>query len=203
MRDLFFIVKGKYKRGIEPSFVNHVSGEKNFIGGFDPEGEETAKWYMLLDRETFTCLACGSDLEKVAKGIYENIIRHKTIKGYLKYISRITSDDTYEVRYLGKTPLDSAQRSKKAEGRCPRVSPSMRELYTAIYEEYGLYYSGLIEKYEDMAYEKLESKSLKGRTALIKKSMKSGKGINSKVEEKESPLILKKKKAIKFRKKTL
>lgn len=157
MRGLFFIVKGQYSRGLEPSFVNKVSGDVNHIGGYDPYSKDTENWYMLMDKITFQCLACGSDLEKVVKGVYTAIMKRKgSAKKYFKHVSDTTSDDYYETHYLGHTPLNHDQRVKKAEGRCPRVSPIMQELYSAIYSEYGDFFNDLIEEQEDLAYHDLE-----------------------------------------------
>lgn len=157
MRDLFFIIKGQYRKGLEPSFMNKVSGEVSHIGGYDPYSKDTENWYMLVDKITFQCMSCGSDLEKVVKGVYTAIVKRKgSAKKYFKHVSDTTSDDYYETHYLGRTPLNHDQRQKKAEGRCPRVSPIMRELYSAIYHEYGDFYRDLIEEQEDRAYHDLE-----------------------------------------------
>lgn len=156
MRGLFFIVKGQYSKA-EPYFVNSVSGEVNYIGGYDPSNEETVNWYMLMDKMTFHCVSCGSDLDKVLKALHTIIIKHKgSAKRYFKHISSITSDDYYETHYLGHRPLTHDQRVKKAEGRCPRVSPMMKCLYSAIYSHYGDYYNDIIEDMEDTAYSDLE-----------------------------------------------
>ena len=157
MRGLFFIVKGHYKKGVEPSFVNSVSGDVNHIGGYNPDSVTTDEWYMLMDKITFQCIACGSDLDKVVKGVYNAIVKRKgSAKKYFKHISDTTSDDYYEIHYLGHTPLTHDQRVKKAEGRCPRISPVMRCLYSHIFSVYGDYYIDQIEHMEDLAYSDLE-----------------------------------------------
>lgn len=172
MRGLFFVVKGKYRKGLEPSFVNRVSGDVNHIGGYDPYSKDTENWYMLMDKITFQCLACGSDLEKVVKGVYTAIMKRKgSAKKYFKHVSDTTSDDYYEVHYLGRTPLNHDQRQKKAEGRCPRVSPIMRELYSAVYNEYGDFFKDLIEEQEDLAYENLkEERPINKTRKLVSKN---------------------------------
>lgn len=172
MRGLFFIVKGQYSRGLEPSFVNKVSGDVNHIGGYDPYSKDTENWYMLMDKITFQCLACGSDLEKVVKGVYTAIMKRKgSAKKYFKHVSDTTSDDYYETHYLGHTPLNHDQRVKKAEGRCPRVSPIMRELYSAIYSEYGDFFNDLIEEQEDLAYNDLkEERPINKTRKLVSKN---------------------------------
>ena len=159
MRGLFFIVKGQYRRGVEPSFKNSVSGDVSFIGGYDPFRDDTENWYMLMDKNSFNCISCGQDLNKVLKAVHTIIVKHKgSAKSYYKYLSATTTDDYYEVHYLGKAPLTHDQRVKKAEGRCPRVSPVMRELYRNIYEEFGDYYEDEIGEMEDLAYSELVEK---------------------------------------------
>lgn len=185
MRGLFFIVKGQYKKGAEPSFLNNASNEISYIGGYNPESENTVEWYMLMDCKTFNCIACGSDPNKLVKGVYNVIKKYKGVaKKYFKYISDTTSDDYYEVHYLGKRPLTREERAKKAEGRCPRISPVMRCLYEAIYSEYGDYYREEIEEMEDLAYEDLkEEKPIHKTKKLMAKTKKSVGVINTIVKE--------------------
>lgn len=156
MRGLFFIVKGHYEKGAEPSFMNSVSGSVTHIGGYDPHNKNTDEWYMVLDNKTFHCISCGGDFNKVLRSVYTIIKKNKGVaKRYFKHVSSITSDDYYETHYLGKRPLTHEQRAKKAEGRCPRISPAMRCLYENIYAEYGDYYREQIEEMEDLAYSEL------------------------------------------------
>lgn len=171
MRGLFFIVKGRYKKGAKPSFHNKVSNEVSYIGGYDPYEDHTEEWYMAIDNKTYHCVACGSDLKTVLKGIYNTILKHKgDAKHYFKHVSSITSDDYYETHYLGKRPLTREQRVKKAEGRCPRVSPVMREMYEHIYEEFGDFFSEEIEEMEDLAYSELvDRKPYKKSKKLVSK----------------------------------
>ena len=176
MKDLFFIVKGQYRKGVEPSFINTVTGDMSYVGGYDPESDTTENWYMCLDKVTFHCVGCGSDLKKVAHGVYTQIVKNKgQAKKYFKYVSDTTSDDYYETHYLGRTPLDHDQRVKKAEGKCPRTSPPMRCLYEAIYNRYGHYYDDLVEEMEDLAFSDLEevlrnSKPINRTKKIMKKT---------------------------------
>ena len=176
MKDLFFIVKGQYRKGVEPSFINTVTGDMSYVGGYDPESDTTENWYMCLDKVTFHCVGCGSDLKKVAHGVYTQIVKNKgQSKKYFKYVSDTTSDDYYETHYLGRTPLDHDQRVKKAEGKCPRTSPPMRCLYEAIYNRYGHYYDDLVEEMEDLAFSDLEevlrnSKPINRTKKIMKKT---------------------------------
>lgn len=171
MRGLFFIIKGQYRKGVEPSFLNKVTNETNYIGGYDPYSDTTEEWYMCFDSKTFQCTACGGDLNKVVKGVYTQIKKYKDLKHYLRHVSQVTSDDTYEVKYLGHKPLTPEQRSKKAEGRCPRVSPPMRCLYENIYKEYGDYFCDEVREMEDLAYNELrEDKPFRKTQKLVRKN---------------------------------
>lgn len=206
MKGLFFIVKGQYKKGVKPSFHNKVTNETSYIGGYDPSDDTTSEWYMLMDSKTFHCIACGSDFNKVLKGVYNVITKHKgSAKRYFKHVSSITSDDYYETHYLGKRPLTHDQRVKKAEGRCPRVSPTMMELYKHIYEEFGDYFSEEIEEMEDIAYdelkeEKLHNKSKRLMSKVKPKSVKTKTPVETpkkkEVVKEETPVTLKKVKPV-------
>ena len=63
----------------------------------------------------------------------------------------ITQEEYYEVHYLGHTPLTKEQRDKKAEGRCPRKSPSSKALEIEVLKNYGIYFSDDVERMEDLA----------------------------------------------------
>ena len=175
MRGLFFVVKGQYKKGVEPSFVNKVTGDVSHIGGYDPFRENTSEWYMVLDNKTFNCVACGGKLDKVLKAVYTTIKKYKGVaKKYFKHVCEVTSDDYYEVHYLGKAPLTHDQRVAKAEGRCPRVSPAMRCLYERIFSEYGDYYEDEVREMEDLAYSELvEEKPINKSRKLVSKHKKT------------------------------
>ena len=157
LRNVFFVVKGQYKKGVRPSFVNSVSKEVNYIGGYDPYNKDTSEWYMVLDSKTYHCLACGCDLEKVLKSVYDTVIQYKGVaKKYFKQVCSITSDDYYETHYLGRPPFTPEQISKKAVGRCPRVSPVMKDLYDHIFEEYGDFFRDKVEEMVEKAYKDLK-----------------------------------------------
>lgn len=175
MRGLFFIVKGQYRKDVAPSYINKVTNNVGYIGGYDPYSDNTEKWYMLIDCKTFHCISCGSDFNKVLKGVYNTIVKHKGVaKRYFKHISDTTSDDYYETHYLGHRPLTPEQRAKKAEGRCPRVSPTMRSLYEAVYKEYGDYYSEEVQEMEDLAYNDLvEERPYNKSRKLVSKTRKN------------------------------
>lgn len=173
MKNLFFIVKGKYKKGVIPSFYNYASGDTNYIGGYNPDDPDTEEWYMLMDNKTFFCLACGNDLDKILKVIYNTIKRYNGIaRKYFKHLSDITSDDYYEVHYLDHKPLDPEDRAKKAEGKIPRVNMSMRCLYNAIYKQYGNYYSEEIEEMEELAYSEILTENNTTNNNIKKRKLK-------------------------------
>lgn len=168
MRGLFFIIKGKYMKNLEPSFLNEVTGDMSYIGGFNPCDDTTETWYRCVDRITFHCISCGSDLEKVVSSITRAIVKHKgSAKRYFKHVSDTTSEDYYETHYLGRTPLSDEQRSKKAEGRCPRVSPATKCMEKAIYEEWGDYYEEEIAEAEDRGYDLLKENTLVNRSRKL------------------------------------
>lgn len=174
MRGLFFIVKGQHKKGAEPSFVNKATGDVSYVGGYNPYDTNTEEWYMLLDSKTFYCIACGSNFKKVLRGVYNTIKRHKGVaKNYFRHVSKVTSDDYYEVNYLGHRPLTLKETEKKADGRCPKVSAPMRCLYERVYKEYGDFYSEEIEEMEDLAYSELvDEKPFNKSRKLVSKTKK-------------------------------
>lgn len=191
MKGLFFIVKGQYKKGVEPHFINEVSGEKNFIGCFNPESEDTSEWYMLLDNKTFHCVACGGDYDKVLKSVSKVIKKYKGVaKKYFKYLSDTTSEDYYEITYLGHKPLTKDQRAKKVVGRCPRVTPVMKSLYEQVYNEYGDYYREDIENMENEAYEVLKDSTPFKRSRKLMKNKKVVSKPELVVKEQEAQEVL-------------
>ena len=162
MRGLFFIVKGQYKR----------DNDEVSISGYDPYDPQTNEWYMLMGTKTFHCISCGSDYNRVLKGVYTVIKKYKGVaKNYFRYVSKVTSDDYYEVTYLGHRPLNDAERAKKAVGRCPRVSPKMREIYTKVYNTFGDFFEDDIKEMEERAYEDLkDQKPFRKSQKLIRKT---------------------------------
>lgn len=175
MRGLFFVVKGQYRKGVEPSFHNVARGDLSYIGGYDPTSPHTEEWYMVLDTKTYYCIACGGDLNKVLRGVYNTIKKSKGVaKNYFKKVSQVTSDDYYEVTYLGRRPLTPEERTKKAVGRCPRVSPATRYVYEKVYEVYGEHFRDLVEEMEDLAYKDIkEDTPLNKSRKLVSKHKKT------------------------------
>ena len=144
MRGLFFIVKGQYIKNIGHSFINEATGSVNYIGGYDPESDDTQEWYMLIDNRTFNCTVCGSSIDKVLKGVHTIIKRYKgDLNKFLKGI-----------------------------GATPPVSPSTRCLYKEVYNTFGDYFKYEIEEMEDLAYTELKENTPfhKSRKLLKKKS---------------------------------
>ena len=169
LRGLFFIVKGQYNKK-EPS-VMCSDNELRYIGGYDPYDSDTETWYRVLDNTVFHCSYAGSDLAKALKAIKTLILKHKDKKNYFKHISKYTSEDYYEVHYLGHSPLTPEQLQRKAEGRCPRVSSSMKLLTNEVYKEYGDFFSDEIEEMENEAYAEMKSQTPFAKTQrLLKKS---------------------------------
>lgn len=178
MRGLFIIIKGQYTKNLSPEYTNRVTSEVGHVGGFDPDRPTTSEWYMVMDRKCFHCVGCGSDYEKVLRGVKTQILKYKgSAKRYFKHISQVTSDDYYETHYLGHTPLTPEKRAKKAEGRCPRTSPIMRCLYEEIDKFYGDYYRSDIEKMEDEAYSELVDEKPVNRSRKIVQKAKKNLGL--------------------------
>ena len=138
MKGIFFIIKGDYRK-TEPHFTNSVSGDVNYIGGYDPYNSATKEWYMLLDNINFKCIACGSDFNKVLKGVYNNI---KTYKGnYKKYAKSILGDF--------------------------KPAPTMQCLYQQIYKEYGDFYIDEVQEMEDLAFSEIKEETPLNKTRKI------------------------------------
>lgn len=143
MRGLFFIIKGQYTKGAEPSFLNEATGGVNYIGGYDPESEDTEEWYMLIDNKTFMCQSASADLDKVLGVAHRLIKRHK---GDLNHYIGVMKD-------------------------IPRgVSSSTKEIRKHIFNTYGDYYRYEIEEMEDLAYRELrEEKPINKNRKLVSK----------------------------------
>ena len=129
MRGLFFIAKGHYEKRGE-SFFNKVSGETNYLGGYDPEDEETDEWYMLVDTEAFTTLACGSNLEQIVEKVCRYIKKYKTRYKYLEMLNGLEFTE--------------------------KVSPKHKELMQAVYDTYGYFYEDVVKEQEDLAYSQVD-----------------------------------------------
>lgn len=159
MRGLFYIVKGQYR----PNKRDTLNTD-----GYNPEDFNTSEWYQLRDCKTHHCIACGSNLRKVLRGVYTCITRYKTAKTYFKYVDDTTTEDYYRTHYLGKPPYTQEERTKRGEdGRSARVSPEMKVLFNRVYEEYGDYYRDMIEEVEDEAYKYLASQTPMGKSKKI------------------------------------
>lgn len=154
MRGLFFIVKGQYRKGEGKKVVNDVSGDYMWLGGYDPTLKDTpsTRWYMCLDRETYTVVCCSSSLEKVLGSVKHLITKHKTRGHYLHSLG-----DT-------KTP------------------PITAELFRAIDNEFGDYFRERVEEMEDLAYEVIKDNDpvlrARKRTKTLKK-VNTSKGDNT------------------------
>lgn len=129
MKDLFFIIKGQYRKGVEPSYVNSVNKDTYYIGGYDPFNPETPEWYMAVDNITFTTISCGGDLKKVLQSVYKVIKKYKG--DTKKYLKGVKDSDTKE-------------------------SPIMQEMRRRVYEEFGDYYRDEVKVMADLAYSELK-----------------------------------------------
>lgn len=143
MRGRFFIIKGHYVKGAEPSFTNEVTNSVNHIGGYDPYSPDTKRWFMLIDNKTYRCLSCSSDIKKVLEGVYKVIKHYKgDLKRYEKHIS------------------------------AEKVSPPMRCIYEQVYKEYGHYYSDEVTQMEDLAYGELKEERPVHKNKKLVKTIK-------------------------------
>ena len=160
MKGLFYIVKGHYLDKVCPC-VECSDGVSRYIGGYDPSVEThySTEWYRVLDNTVFHCIYAGSSYEKALLAIQHAIEKYKTRRNYFKYVCEVTTEDYYEVHYLGHTPLTKEQRDKKSEGRCPRRSPSSKALEVEVLKNYGNYYLDDVTRMEDLAYESLKDKT--------------------------------------------
>lgn len=173
MKGLFFIIKGKHAWKREPSYVNRVSNDVTHIGGYNPNSPSTEEWYQVLDRVCYHSIYCGSDLDKALTAIKKRIVAHKGVaKNYFREVSKYTSDDYYEVHYLGHTPLSLEGRTKKCEGRCPRTSPIMADMYCTIDKMWGNFHIEEVWRMEEEAYKELEDTKPVNRSKKIMKNSK-------------------------------
>lgn len=187
MRGLFYIVKGQYRA--------NKRDELN-TDGFNPDDPNTHEWYQLRDCKTHHCYCCGSNFDKVLHGVYTAIIKHKTARGYFKYVDDTTTEDYYRVHYLGKPPYTPEQRNKRAEnGKSARVSPATKELYDMIYRDYGDYYTDQIGEMEDEAYRYLASQTPFGKTkkltSKVRRKSKSEVIAQGVIETPPTPVVVK------------
>lgn len=120
LRGIFFIVKGQYRKK-DPIMV--FKGNEYYIGGYDPEDEETKEWYRVIDREAGICIHAGVSLEKALQAIRREILRSKNLRTYLKNMREYTRNNT----------------STMFLDRC-------------VDEEYGYYYRNKVELVEEEAY---------------------------------------------------
>lgn len=199
MRGLFFIVKGKHAWKKAPTYTNKVSGEVGHIGGYDPYDDDTEEWYNVMDRKCYHTIYSGGDKDRAVDAIRKCIVRHKGVaKSYFREVSKYTSDDYYEVHYLGHAELTPDKRAKKCEGRCPRTSPIMQDMYRNIDSMWGDYYQDLIEQAEDTAYNELVDERPVNKSRKIVQKAKKSLGLQTPQEThrpvlKKTPVVEKKK----------
>ena len=172
MRGLFVIVRGQYKHNKGRAFTNRVSGNTNYLGGYDPSDSTNPEWYMLYERETAQCLSCGSDLEHTLSMVYTYVYRNKHKSNLFKEV--FSPDHT---RY----PIDEA-------------------LMHEVIDTYGYYYEDQVEEQVDLAYTELKKnstqvrckKKLKTRKkVLIEEEVKSVTPSYTHIEKEELPFSTK------------
>lgn len=156
MRGLFVIVRGQYKHNKGRAFTNRVSGNTNYLGGYDPTDTTNPEWYMLYERETAQCLSCGSDLEHILSMVYTYVYRNKHKNNLFKEV--FSPDHT---RY----PIDEA-------------------LMHEVIDTYGYYYEDQVEEQVDLAYTELKKDTPLNRAKkrLQKRTHTSVEVVEKKVE---------------------
>lgn len=130
LRGVFFIAKGHYIKGVEPSFINPATDLINYIGGFNPERDD--EWYYLIDRTTYECLGAGPDYNKIVGLISKYTIKYKDNKHF------------------------SARNSNEWH---PAISTSMQEIWKEVDRHYGDYFLEDIELQEDLAYSEVAERT--------------------------------------------
>lgn len=197
MRGLLYIVKGTYSK-TEPC-VSGEDKEKHYIGGYDPDNDNTEEWYRVMDNTTFFTISAGVTLDKALEMVKNTILKYKTRKEYFKMLSKVSSEDYYEVHYLGHAPLTREQKEKKMQKcGCPSASPAQKVLEKLVYDHYGDYYGDLISEAEEEAYEELKGDTLVKRTQKKFKKVsaphvtldKEEETITKEVHEKVTPTTL-------------
>ena len=138
---MFFIIKGQHT----PSLG---------ISAYDPSLPGTHEWYQTLDCVVFNCVACGSSFENAVGGVESAILHYRTRENYFKQLAIQSTEDYYDIHYLGKRPKTSEELNNLIgkDGRRARTSPVMKELYAEIYRRYGGYYSDVIKEAEQKAF---------------------------------------------------
>lgn len=139
MKDLFFIVKGQYRKKTSPLFTDIETGTTYSVGGYNPESENTIEHYQLMDNITFKCLACGS-YEEVLESVYTHVKRYKgDTDKYLKGVEAI-----------------------------PPVSKAELKIRKKVLEWYGDYFKKDIEKQVDIAMSDLVNSHYKKAKKLVR-----------------------------------
>lgn len=161
MRGLFFIVKGQYSKGARPSVVN-TSGDVSYLGGYDPLSDDTKEWYQVIDNTTFNCVACGGDLDSVLRSLSNLIKKHKgSLKRYLKFMKHYSTG----------------------------VSPSMREFYKHLYEEYGDFFNDLVcEVVENTYIELVEERPVNKSKRLLAKNKIHKEDLEMNTKKEDTPV---------------
>lgn len=169
LEDIFYITKGQY---LKQSPQVEIEGEMKFIGGYNPENKNTIDWYRVLDNKTFFTLCAGPSLEKCLDVLTKTVKQVKTVEGYYEYLATFTTEDYWQVNYLGETPLtpEEAKEVASTEGKQMRTGRVQKAYESEIFKAYGDFYD-----------------------EEVKEAVRKG------LEETEKPKVLKKVKRLKLR----
>ena len=154
---IFYIVRGQYKRK-EPKFFNSADQDYSYIGGYNPEDSENPEWYMLMDNISFRTHRTGNDLNFVAEGVKDLILKYKTKENLEKALSGVSN----------------------------KKSKIQHQMDLEIYKTYGDYFSDLVEEKEREALKILFGKK-KISPKIKKVKPKIRKKESEEISEKEIP----------------
>lgn len=147
--DTWVIIKGQF---------NNPKG----VNSYDPEDPNTREWYQAMDRNTYHTVACGSNLNRVLRGLMNNIKGFKTQEAYYKFLGDTTTEDYYRVHFLGMPPYSVREKEVMAkEGVSCAVSIPMKDLYKQVVEVYGDYFYEEVEDAVARAYRELYASTRK------------------------------------------
>lgn len=123
---MFYIIKGKYHRGVGQKFFNKASQSDNWIGGYDPTSPTTEEWYQLKEVRTHLTLAASQHYDRVLEKVKDYINTYHTKEALYKMLDSINYG------------LD---RSKTSRCLCEQV-----------FNTYGHHFSADVRRMEDEAY---------------------------------------------------
>lgn len=156
--DTWVIIKGQF---------NNRKG----VDSFNPEDPTTHEWYQAMDRNTYHTVACGSNLDRVIRGLMNNVKGFKTQEAYYKFLGETTTEDYYRVHFLGMPPYSVREKEVMAkEGVSCAVSTPMKALYKEVVNTYGDYFYEEVEDAVARAYRELYASTRKTARGSVKKT---------------------------------